>query len=232
LQALYQVTTTAKRMSATAAASRKLPAAHDGSCIYVGRENVDHIQMQPQRYSQHSCSVPVSQVAEAAARAHTFGMVGYFDPGTVLTGGALPDRGEGEDEEAYALRVQEAAEEMGINRSRRPGESARRFITRLRRAASSYQLMGLQPPGLRPPTPPPCTDAHISALREVTAETLMDCVNNPNVDPNGNIFTQDPIALEDDLVFLPSGNCLPKAGLRQLRGECLDPFNRAPILPM
>jgi hypothetical protein len=32
-------------------------------------------------------------------------------------------------------------------------------------------------------------------------------------------------------VFLPSGNCLPKSGLRQLQGECLDPFNRAPILP-
>jgi hypothetical protein len=87
----------------------------------------------------------------------------------------------------------------------------------------------LRPP--RPPAPPPCTEAHISALREVTAETLNDCVNNPDADEAGNIFTGDPIALEDDLVFLPSGNCLPKSGLRQLQGECLDPFNRAPILP-
>jgi hypothetical protein len=91
--------------------------------------------------------------------------------GAGQVGGALPMQEEGEDEEAYALRVQEAAQAMGINRSRRPGESARRFILRLRRIASSYQMTNLLP---AEPPPPPCTEAHIAFCRPCGAGPSTD----------------------------------------------------------
>jgi hypothetical protein len=75
-----------------------------------------------------------------------------------------------------------------------------------------------------------CTEAHIRSLRAVTAENFKECLNHPDKDPNGNIFTLEPLALTDDLVFGPSGNCYPKGGLRQMRGRCQDPLSREAIV--
>jgi hypothetical protein len=39
------------------------------------------------------------------------------------------------------------------------------------------------------PPAPPYIEAHIRSLRSVTAQNFDQCINHPDVDPNGNIFT-------------------------------------------